>query len=214
MAVVLPVSAAIVLAVMASAYPTLGKGVRVAVFETVTSLTTTGFSTVGYYEWRPLAVLVLTVLMLIGAGTYSTGGGIKQFRVYLLSKSFVWDLRGALLPRGAVVEHPFWQGDDKVFLRESDLRRIGTFVFIYIAAWLVGAGVISACGFALRDALFESASAVGTVGISIGVTSPNLAPVALWTMSVQMFLGRLEFLVVFVSLLKILRDALAACRRG
>ena len=198
---------------MASAYPTFGKAVRVAVFETVTSLTTTGFSTVGYYEWRPLAVLVLTVLMLIGAGTYSTGGGIKQYRVYLMFKTFVWDLQSALLPRTAVVEHPFYQGDDVVFLREGDLRRIGTFVFMFLTAWLLGAGIICAYGFSVRDALFESASAVGTVGISIGVTSPKLAPVALWTMSTEMFLGRLEFLVVFASLLKILRDLLASLRR-
>jgi trk system potassium uptake protein TrkH len=58
----------------------------------------------------------------------------------------------------------------------------------------------------LHEALFEYASAQGTVGLSLGVTSPSAPRLVLWTEIVGMFLGRLEFFVVFISLAKIARD--------
>ena len=44
------------------------------------------------------------------------------------------------------------------------------------------------------------------VGLSVGLTGPNLPKGVLWTMIVGMFLGRLEFLVVFYAMARIIRD--------
>jgi trk system potassium uptake protein TrkH len=184
-------------------YPQLGKSVRVAVFETVTAITTTGFSIVSYTNWNPFGVLVLVVLMLIGGGTCSTAGGIKQFRVYLLGKLFVWEIRRSLLPRTAVMERPVWEGDRRVFVDEARMRQVGVFVFVYLATYVLGAMVLCASGYSIQDSLFEFASAIGTVGLSIGVTSADMPDLALWAETLAMFLGRLEFIVVIVSLFKL-----------
>ena len=48
---------------------------------------------------------------------------------------------------------------------------------------------------------------IGTVGLSVGVTSATASPVVLWTGIVGMFLGRLEFYVVIVGLMRLARDS-------
>ena len=77
LAVVIPLAVAAVFVLTSSQlYPGLTKSLRVALFETVTAITTTGFSTVGYGDWNSFGVMVLIALMLIGGGTCSTAGGI------------------------------------------------------------------------------------------------------------------------------------------
>ncbi len=187
-------------------YPELPKAFRVAVFEATSALTTTGFSTVSYGAWNGLGVLLLIVLMLAGGGTCSTAGGLKQMRVYRLGKAVAWEVRRALLPRTAVDRPKVWEGESRIVLREGELWRLGSFAFLYVATWLVAACVITASGYALAPALFEAASALGTVGLSVGVTAVGAPGSVLWTETVAMLLGRLEFFVVFVSAIKIARD--------
>jgi trk system potassium uptake protein TrkH len=214
MAVLIPASAAAVfLFTCQGLYPHLGKSIRVAVFETVSALTTTGFSTVSYGNWNAFGVIVLVVLMLIGGGTCSTAGGIKQFRIYLLWRSLVWETRRSLLPRTAVMERPVWEADRRVFVDDGAVRKVAVFVFLYLLTYAIGVMILCACGYNLPDSLFEFASAIGTVGLSIGVTSSGMHDVALWAETLAMFLGRLEFIVVFVSLLKLGRDGRRAMAR-
>ncbi len=187
-------------------YPEMSKAFRVALFETVSSLTTTGFSTVSYGKWNAFGVFVLIVLMLIGGGTCSTAGGIKQFRVYLFWKLLIWEIRRSLLPRSFVMERPLWEGNRRIFVNDARVRQVGVFLFLYLLTYMLGTLILCASGFNLSDSLFEFASAVGTVGISVGVTQADMPDVALWAETFAMFLGRLEFLVVFTSLIKLVGD--------
>ena len=190
-------------------YPALSKSIRVAIFETITALTTTGFSTTSYGNWNSIGFLVLTVLMLIGGGTCSTAGGIKQYRIYLLFKSLWWEIRRPFLPRTTVVEHYIWQGERQDFINDGRIRQVATFVFLYLATYIVGSGILAAHGYGLKESLFEYASALSTVGLSVGVTTVDAPPLVLWTETLGMFLGRLEFFIILVSLRKIVRDSFA-----
>jgi len=213
MAVLIPLSAVILfMFVSRSLFPAFGRGVRVAVFESVTALTTTGFSTTTYVGWGSLGFLVVVVLTLIGGGTCSTAGGIKQYRVYLLFKALAWELRRPFLPRTAVTENYIWQGERKDYIQDARVRQVATFVFLYLVTYLLGVAVLAAHGFSLRDSLFEFASALGTVGLSIGLTSADAPRLVLWTETIGMFLGRLEFFVVFVAAAKLALDASNLCR--
>ncbi len=201
-----PAATAMFLLVCQGIYPSLGKSIRVACFETVTAITTTGFSTVGYGTWNGFGIFLLISLMLIGGGTCSTAGGIKQFRVYLLYKLLFWEIGRSLMPKNAILERPVWEGDRRVFVDDAKVRQLVVFVFLYLVAYAFGVIVLCACGYSLGDSLFEFASAIGTVGLSIGVTSSRMPDAALWAETVAMFLGRLEFVVVIVGLLKLGRD--------
>ena len=63
-----------------AAYADLPGSFRIAFFEVVSALSTSGFSTVGYTQWPQAAVFVLIVMMLIGGGIGSTAGGLKLTR--------------------------------------------------------------------------------------------------------------------------------------
>jgi trk system potassium uptake protein TrkH len=195
-------------------YPTLGHSIRVAVFQTVAALTTTGYSTVGYGDWSSFGWVVLIVLMLIGGGTCSTAGGMKQYRIYLLFKSLIWQLRRSLLPRSAVTENPAWEGERQVFVNDARLRQIGTFVFLYLLTFFAGAAILAAHGYGLKESFFEYASAVGTVGLSVGVTSASAPAGVLWAETAGMLLGRLEFFVILASVAKLTRDTWRMAKAG
>jgi len=204
LAVLIPLSvAAMFLLTSRALYPQIGKSIRVAVFETVTAITTTGFSTVSYGNWNAFGLFLLIILMLIGGGTCSTAGGIKQYRVYLLWKMLWWDIKRYLMPRTAVLERPIWEGNTRVFVDDARIRQMMVFIFLYLGTYVLGVMILCACGYNLVDSLFEFASAIGTVGLSVGVTTPQMPDAALWSETIAMFLGRLEFIVVIVSLFKI-----------
>lgn len=187
-------------------YPSLSESWRVAVFETISAITTTGFSTASYSSWNSFGILVLIALMLVGAGICSTGGALKQQRVYLLFRAILQELRRPTEPRTAVVRTFYWHGEERTAITDELLRSVGTFAGLYLATWFAGAAVLAACGYGLGDSLFEFASALGTVGLSVGVTSASTPATALWAQTAGMLLGRLEFFVVFAGAGKLVRD--------
>ncbi|GMV40048.1 MAG: potassium transporter [Myxococcales bacterium] len=207
------VAIGLVLWQVAAVYPTLGKSARVAVFETLSALTTTGFSTVGYAEWPKLGLLVMLVLMVIGGHTGSTAGGLKQARAVLLLRSLGWELRRLVLPRGAVVVRDAWAGEARVRVSDPQVVATSSFLVLYLLALVAGVAVMTGYGFSLEDSLFEMESSLGTVGLSVGVTGPATPAPVLLVQIAAMLLGRLEFFVVLAAFLKVARDV-GASRRG
>jgi trk system potassium uptake protein TrkH len=212
--VVLSLAGALLLLALAAApsFDSLGKAARVAVFEAVSAATTTGFSTTSYAGWPASSWLVLTLLMLVGGGAGSTAGGIKHGRVYLLWRVLLWELRRPFLPRQAVNRPEVTEGALRMPVTDEDVRRVAVFLFAYAGCYMIGTLVLSASEYPLPDALFEMASALGTVGRSVGVTAPDTPPLVLGTEILAMLLGRLEIMAVLLGLQRLLVDARAALR--
>lgn len=80
------------------------------------------------------------------------------------------------------------------------------FITTYITILLLGTTILMAYNHSFQDALFEFASALGTVGLSVGIMNSSAPPLILWTGTIGMFLGRLEFYVVFIATSKLLID--------
>lgn len=197
----------VVLFVTPALFPLMSKSLRVAIFETVSALTTTGFSTVGYRNWNSLGFLVLILLMTIGGGTCSTAGGLKQYRIYLLYKTVVWDIKRFFLPRSAIVESYVWQGENKDYIKDDRIRQVTRFIFLYFVVYCVAVAVLCAYGNTLQDSMFEIAAALANAGLSIGITAASAPAAVLWTETLCMFLGRLEFFVIFLGIGVLLKDA-------
>jgi trk system potassium uptake protein TrkH len=90
---------------------------------------------------------------------------------------------------------------------QQDVSQNYTFILVYVIALLFGTFIFASFNDrSLQDALFEYASALGTVGLSVGITGYNAHPVILWTSTLSMFLGRLEFYVVFIAFAKMTTD--------
>ncbi|HAE87142.1 TPA: cation transporter [Candidatus Marinimicrobia bacterium] len=187
-------------------YINMEKSIRVAIFESISAITTTGYSTVSYSNWNSYGLFLVIVLMIIGGGTFSTAGGIKQIRVYLLVKALYWEIKRNILPQNAVFEKAVWDGNRQVYINDTLIRQNAIFVFLYLITYLAGVFILCACGYTLSDSLFEFASAIGTVGLSVGVTSASMPGIALWAEIFAMFLGRLEFIVIIISVIIIGKD--------
>jgi trk system potassium uptake protein TrkH len=196
----------LLLGVTGGLYATLGDRLRVSIFNTISALSTTGFATVDYSPWNGLGWLLLIVFMLVGGGTGSTAGGIKQYRIHVLYRGLLWEFRRRLMPRRAITEPDAWRGEERQFITDQHLRSVTLFVFLWIAAFVAGSGLIAAYGYPLGDSLFEFASALSTVGISLGITSPDAPTGVLWIEIAAMILGRLEFFAVVVGVARLLRD--------
>lgn len=151
-----------------------------AFFQSVT-MRTAGFNTVDLGGMTGASKLVSVVLMFIGASPASTGGGVKTTTVALILL-VVWSvIRG---------------GEDVTVMKKrlpAELtRRALAIVSISMGLLLAGTMALSCIegdGVPLIDLLFETASAVATVGVSAAGT-PNLSPASRAVMIPIMFFGR------------------------
>ncbi|WP_202707618.1 TrkH family potassium uptake protein [Sporosalibacterium faouarense] len=187
-------------------YESISKSIRVGLFETISALSTTGFSTVGYGDWNSFGVFILIIFMIIGGGAGSTAGGMKQYRVYIMIKSLIWNIKSYFLPQRSVRQEYVNRPEGKYYVSKDHVFEIGTFTTIYFIVYAIGVLILLAHGYNLQDSMFEFASSLGTVGLSVGITSPSAPVMVLWTEIVGMMLGRLEFFVIFFAGIKIFKD--------
>lgn len=181
-------------------------GVRNALFQAASIMTTTGFATADYTQWGALASFTLLALMFIGASAGSTGGSIKVVRHLLLFRIARREIeqtvhREAVVPvrlSGAVVD-------------ERALRSVATFVLLYLLTFAIGSMllVIDAqrvdLGLSAFEAIGAAAATLGNVGPSFGFSGPfgSYEPFSDFSTGVLiglMWLGRLEILPVAVLL--------------
>ena len=174
-------------------YMSVGEGVRTALFNVVSALSTTGYSTMSYQEWPAFAVGALIVLMLIGGGIGSTAGGLKLTRVYLSVRIMWQNIRQRLYPARRVYAPQYCRAQGKAPIDAplvSDTTGfIGCYLFVYICGSLL---ICLTENCTLTEAMFEFASSLGTVGLSIGLTHPGTGAATLIVEMAGMLLGRLE----------------------
>ncbi len=73
-------------------------------------------------------------------------------------------------------------------------------------SFILGSVVLMCHGYSVEASMFEFASAMDGVGLTAGVTTPNMPLTALWDLIIGMFAGRLEFLVIIYALARIFSD--------
>ena len=168
-------------------------------FQILSAHSGTGFSTVPSAElarWGGLAFGGMALAMALGGMSSSTAGGVKALRVGLTIRAITDEVRAVLLPHGAVVDRTYFQYRPRR-LTDGLAATVMSSSLLYVALYLVGAGVGLAYGYPLEAALFESISAGANVGLSVGITGAGM-PVGLQVVYLrQMWLGRLEFVAVF-----------------
>ncbi len=167
----------------------LGSGERIlpALFQSVT-LRTAGFNTVDLSRMSGGGQALMILWMLVGGSPGSTAGGMKTttVAVLLLTAFTVFRRREDVTCFGRRI------GEDAV-------RNAVAILLMYFVLFFIGAVVI--CGIEklpLLTCLFETASAVGTVGLTLGITS-RLSLVSRAILMVMMFLGRVGGLTLIYA---------------
>lgn len=160
-----------------------------AFFQSVT-MRTAGFNSFDLSQMKDGSKLFSGLLMMIGASPASTGGGMKTTTVAV----FVLLMVSAVKGEGEVnVAHRRFSGDVA--------RRALAVVALYLLILVIGTMAITLIEdgkFALSDVIFETSSAMGTVGVS-SIGTPNLQTSSRAVLLPMMFLGRIGPLTLAIA---------------
>lgn len=176
--------------------------IREGVFQFATAITTTGWQTSNIGAWDDLSILIIVAgAMIVGGSAGGTVGGIKIIRALLLQKGLQWHVSKVFLSPNTIRSVRF---NGKIMLPQemnAELSRAGIFTLIYLIFVFIST-LFTVCfmgdGYSLADAIFESASAQGTVGLSTGITDPSMSPILEAVYIIQMWAGRIEIIPVLV----------------
>lgn len=162
--------------------------IQAAFFQAVTPRTA-GLATIDYGKVHANTAFLTIVLMFIGAGPNSTGGGIK-----ISTMTVVWAAAFSIFSN---------RNDVELFQRklatEQIYRAFATVLFSSILIILATGILAWVEPHRFVDILFEVTSAFGTVGLSRGLT-PELTDLSKWTLIVVMYTGRIGVLTLIGSL--------------
>jgi trk system potassium uptake protein TrkH len=165
----------------------VGERILGSLFQSVTTRTA-GFNTEDLTTMTATGQAVSIVLMLIGGSPGSTAGGMKTTTFAVLIANAVASFRR--------------KDDPDVFGRRigaAAVRTASTLLLMYITLCFTGAAIISAAeGLPLKLSVFEAASALGTVGLTLGIT-PQLGQLSQCVLMTLMFLGRVGGLTVIFA---------------
>jgi trk system potassium uptake protein TrkH len=167
------------------------------VFYAISAITGTGNTgPVAVSSFPQMTISVLIMLMIFGACYGSTTSALKLWRVILLYKVTLRDIRRHFLPRGAQIPLKV----NRVAISPQSALQVSAYVFIYFAFLVLGSMAFMVAGYPSLDAVFTVASAQGNVGLSL-VDVPGLPGLLKVLLTFHMFIGRIEIipLLVFVQ---------------
>lgn len=172
-------------------------------FQWISALSGAGFQTVNLHDWSPTAQLLLCLAMIIGGASGSTAGGIKMARLVYLRSGLVWRFRRVSRSAHELMRYEL----DGEVMSESKANQLVESAGILAVLWaaVLWAGVLVLIHFVpdrftLSEVILEVASAQGNVGLSTGITQPDLLWPGKLTLIACMWIGRLEIVPVLILL--------------
>lgn len=179
-------------------YDSLSKAVRDAFFQVTSIITTTGYMTTDFNLWPSFCKFLLVIVMITGACSSSTGGGVKIVRV-LMSIKFVRRGFFMKLHPNRVINLTL----NSKAMPQGVVSNIVNFVFLYIATLFVGMLLISVDGFDMVTNFTASLTCISNVGPGLNEVGPasnfaNFSDFSTVVLSVLMIAGRLELFTFFM----------------
>lgn len=162
----------------------LGERILTSLFQSVTPRTA-GFNTADLTKISDTGIAIMTGLMLVGGAPGSTAGGMKitTFAVVIITSMSVFRRRGEA-------------SAFKRRIAEETIKQAVAVFFLYILFFLIGGmSIASIEKLPLQTCLFESASAIATVGLTLGIT-PSLCVASKIILMLMMFFGRIGVLTL------------------
>lgn len=167
----------------------LGERIWTSFFQSVTPRTA-GFNTVDLSLISETGVLLMILLMITGGSPGSTAGGMKTTTVAVLISSALSVFQKK--------ESAHFYGRR---IPDDTIRHAATILLMYLVLFLSGGMIISSVeNIPLLSALFETGSAIGTVGLSMGIT-PTLGRLSQGILIGLMFFGRVGGLTLIFAAL-------------
>ena len=184
--------------VMEDVYENRLTAVTHGIFQTVSIVTTTGFTTTSYHNWPTFLPVLLIFGSFIGACAGSTCGGLKVIRILLLFKQGMREIRRLIHPNALIKV--------KLGARPVDepiINAVWGFFASYTAVFAILMLVLMATGLDQVTAFSAMAACLNNLGPGLGEVSVNygdINPAAKWVLCLAMLLGRLEIFTLLVLL--------------
>ncbi|MCK4551666.1 MAG: H(+)-transporting ATPase [Tenericutes bacterium] len=160
-----------------------------AIFQSITTRTA-GFSTIDINLFSYSTLIVIMIFMFIGASPNSTGGGIKTTTLYIMFRS----IKSFLSGKPVIISNRKIGIESRIKAFTLAILAFTSTLTVFIILSKIEANNVVEMPFI--KLLFETFSAFGTVGLSMGIT-PNLMPASKVLLSALMFLGRLGPITIF-----------------
>ena len=182
----------------------LTDNIRDSLFTALAIVTTTGFATADFGMWVPALQILVVGLMFVGGMAGSTAGGIKVYRIGVLTKAASADLRRLIHPRGVFVTR---FGANRV--SDPIVESVQSFFLFFMFMFMTGTFLMGFLGATfgpemdIVTAASATASALGNIGPALGELSPsgNYLEVTWpgkWLLALLMITGRLELFPVLL----------------
>ena len=167
----------------------IGERILVSLFQAITPRTA-GFNTANITAISGTGLLLMIILMLIGGSPGSTAGGMKTTTVAVLFSSAI---------------SVFKKKDNAELMKrridDDTVKNAITIFLMYVTLFVLGGMIISSIeGLPIMTCLFETASAIGTVGLTLGIT-PSLGIISKIILMILMFFGRVGGLTLIYAAL-------------
>ena len=174
---------------------------RIALFNIISILTGTGFSSDNFSDWGSYGTVIMMIIMFIGGCAGSTTGGIKIFRLQILFRGAISQIKKLTQPHAVFVMR--FNGKT---VNENTYNSVMGFFFMYIFLFIISAISLSFFNLDFLTSFSAAASAISNVGPGLGeIIGPSenyflLSNGAKWILALTMIIGRLEIFTVLVLL--------------
>tara|TARA_Y200000002_G_scaffold61788_1_gene46996 strand:- start:1523 stop:2521 length:999 start_codon:yes stop_codon:yes gene_type:complete len=175
---------------------------RAVSFNVISILTGTGYVTQNFDNWGNFPLIFFLILMFIGGCAGSTTCGIKVFRIQILYRFIIKQLKNIIYPRGIFI----LKYDEKP-VDQKFMSSIISFIFLYILIFFIITGLLSMTGLDFTTSISGAATSISNVGPGLGdMIGPNgnfatLPNISKWILSFGMLLGRLELFAILILFL-------------
>lgn len=168
----------------------VGEQILNSLFTSVTCRTA-GFNTVDFALLSKSSILIMCFLMLVGGSSGSTAGGIKTTTLAVILSYLIAGLRGISRPRIF----------GRTFEEDTHKKAVTVCAFNLILIFIAVILICAMQDFELSDVLFEVFSAMGTVGMTTGITR-SLNDISKVVIMLLMFAGRVGSISFALALLE------------
>lgn len=169
---------------------------RTSLFQVISIITTTGFTTIDYMNWGAFYIFLLCLLMLFCACAGSTSGGIKIVRIIVLFKNAINEFKRQVHPNAIL---PVRLNGQVVPI--DIVTKILAFMFLYLGILVVSFLILSFMGLEFEESIGAAVSCMGNVGPGLGEIGHSghfndIPAVSKWYLCFLMLTGRLELFTV------------------
>jgi len=179
-------------------FGTLSETIYKSLFQVVSMITTTGFTTSNYSYWTSFLPVLLIFSSFMGGCAGSTAGGMKVIRVLLLFKQGTREILRLIHPSARISVKL-----NRKPVPDNVMQAVWGFFSVYMGIFVLFMLLLMATGLDQVTAFSAVAATLNNLGPGLGEVANNYAGIndfAKWVLNISMLLGRLEIFTLLVVL--------------